>query len=286
MPADEKTRHEVVPLVRHDFISRSGIRFTSACFQGADWSLGPLQRPEDVTANRPLAHKLSGALKHLGADRAFAPSPVKFNGRVILPEQLLLALNLGGGIFLMRNQNAPADGTLLRSPRDAGIFSAGGCGLVVAALGEHMVFAHAGRDCVIDRRRVLSGTPSRELESVVDYVVNALLLAAAPCKAEDIQVWVLYSIRADDFLHRYDHEEHGEYNRLIGPDLESRGLGVGYHRSSEGVSLDMPVVIREQFLRRGVPSESVSLEHGYLADELPTTRNGGGRYLAAVVRHS
>lgn len=277
---------DIAPLVRHDFTSRSGIRFTSACFPGADWSLGPLQKPEDAASQETLVRKLRGALRHLGASRAFAPSPVQFNGRIIMPDCLTVGIPLGDGLLLQRNRAAPADGTLLHSAGDAGLYSAGGCGFIAAALDGHLVFAHAGRDCIIDRKRVLTGAPSRQMESVVDYILNALTLAVGPGRSAEIEVWVLYSISAEDFFHSYRHEEYGEYNRLVGPDLHDRGLGAGALKKQGGICIDIPEVIRAQFIQRGVRPEQISLEHAPLPRELPTTRNGGGRYLVALARHS
>ncbi len=279
-------RTYITTLVRNDFtVLGNGVRFTTVCFEGKDWSLAPLQRSEDVEVNQVLAHKIRSAMRHLGADRIYAPSPVKFNGQIILPEKLDRVLNLGHKVLLFRNRDVPADGTFLRASRDAGTFSAGGCGVVVAILGEYMIFAHAGRECVIDRGRVLTGTMSRQMESVVGYVVRALLdVGGGLKKIRHLHAWMFYSIRPEEFLHRYDDEKHGEYNRLIGAYIE-KNFGAGGRFTSEGIEIDLPAIVKAQFERHGVPKENISLEHAYLATELPTTRNGGGRYLVAIVRH-
>jgi hypothetical protein len=280
-------RAELTPLVRHDFKSPDGISFSAACFQGPgnEWSLAPLQQPQDVEANPVLSHKIRSAMRNLGADRIYAPSPVKFNGEIVLNEHLNKILDLGHKVLLFRNKDVPADGTFLRSSRDAGIFSAGGCGVIVATLGEHMIFAHAGRECVIDRGRVITGTASRYMESVTDYVVRALLEVAGDfVEIRNLYAWMLYSIRPEDFLHPYDDEKHGEYNLRVGQYIV-KNFGAGVRFTDKGAELDIPAIVKSQFQQHGVPEENISLKHAYISDELPTTRSGGGRYLVSVVRH-
>lgn len=288
MLSHEKALTETIPLVRNSFTSLEGIRFTTACFQGPgnEWSLGSLQEPEDVTKQPGLTKRLRDAMRHLGADRVYAPSPVKFNGKIIRPTELSRVFNLKGGVLLFRNASMPADGTFLRADGHAGVFSAGGCGLTVAILRDHLIFAHTGRDCVIDRERVLTGVPSRAKESVVDSIIDAFCeLGYTEKHFCDLSVWVLYSIKPQDFLHRFDDQRHGEYNRRVGSDV-ARWTPVGVHTTAAGFQIDVPAIARAQFIAHGVPSENIRLDHAYLNDELPTTRNGGGRYLVAVVRDS
>lgn len=288
MDAATKERLSVVPIICNEFVTPAGIRFSSACFQGPgnEWSLSPFQEPQDVSRNSLLARSLSGAMRHLEGDRAYAPSPAQFNGCIIQPSELSKVFVLEPGILMLRNSTVPADGTLLRRSGDVGIFSASGCGVIVAALGTHLLFAHAGRDCVINRKRVLGEPGARQFESVVDSIVDTLIeLRGHKSAINDIHAWMFYSIKPEDFVHRYDNTTHGVYNRLVGTDLIRRGLG-GVRRTEVGVEIDVPVVVKEQFIQRGVPAGNISLTHGYLADELPHTRKeGGGRYLVAVARH-
>lgn len=288
MLSQEVTEMASAPLVRNGFTSLEGIRFTAACFQGPgnEWSLGPLQAPEDVVRHPILTERLRDAMRHLGAERVYAPSPVEFNGKIIQPAELSRVFNLKGGVLLFRNAGMPADGTFLRADGHAGVFSAGGCGLTVVTLRDHLIFAHTGRDCVIDRTRILTGAPSRSKESVIDSIMDAFhQLGYNEKHFCDLSAWVLYSIKPRDFLHRFDDPQHGEYNRRVGPDL-ARRTSAGIRTTPAGFQIDVPAIARSQFLAYGVPSENIHLDHAYLNDELPTTRRGGGRYLVAVVRHS
>jgi len=287
MDAKINTQKPVAATVRNELEAPHGtIRFTAACFAGPgkDWSLAPLQEPGDVRKNPVLAGKLREALISLVADHLYAPSPVKSNGEIIEPTMLNRPFVLGNGILLFRNPKMPADGTFLRGAGDAGIFSAGGCGVVVATLGDRLIFAHAGRESLIDRERVIGGQGRRH-ESVVDSIVEAFRDTDSRVDLRKLHVWMLYSIRPEDFLHRFDDSSHRKYNRLVGSDLEDRRLGAGVRQKIEGVEIDLPLVAKAQFVAHGTPERNIHLEHAYLADELPTTRRGGGRYLVAIVRH-
>ena len=210
-------------------------------------------------------------------------NPTEFNARIIGRAILSRKLILPYGVTLFRNQSVPADGTSLRKPGDAGILSAGGCSIIVATLGDEVVFAHAGRECVLDRTRVLTNgaQTSRWAPSVVDNIVCAL--TPHPELRRYLRAWVFYSIKAQDFDHRFDDAKHASYNKAAAHYLPQE-YGREFGRiDDEAVYIDIPKIVRRQFHQLGV--ENVSLEHAYLADELPTTRNGGGRYLAAIVRN-
>jgi hypothetical protein len=91
-----------------------------------------------------LVNDLNAAFRALGVTRALAPNPVEFNATIIHPIHLVRQLSVGA-TTMHRNQGVPADGTFLAKPHDAGIFSAGGCGVIVAAYRGDLIFAHAGR---------------------------------------------------------------------------------------------------------------------------------------------
>ena len=287
MDANTDTQEPVVAAVRNELtVPRGALYFTTACFAGPgkEWSLAPLQEPGDVKKNPVLVGKLRKAVTSLGADRLYAPSPVKSNGEIIEPTMLNRPFVLGKGVRLFRNPKVPADGTFLRGAGDAGIFSAGGCGVIVATLGNRLIFAHAGRESLIDRDRVLGGQGRRN-ESVVDSIVEAFREINSHADLRKLHAWVLYSIKPDDFLHEFDDPKHGEYNCHVGIYLEKLGLGAGVRRVATGLKLNLPGVAKAQFVQLGVPERNIHLEHAYLADELPHTRRGGGRYLVAIVRH-
>jgi hypothetical protein len=263
-------------------------RYTVACFEGNSWSLARLQKAGDEKKAPELASMVNRALLGLGAHLAYAPTPVKFNGKLVRPDALMHERIPLGDIMLYRNPANPADGTWLPSRGCAGIFSAGGCSLIVATLGKEMVFAHAGRDCVIDRKRIVTrnNKEGRHYESVVNSIIASLAPSRFLCA--QMHVAVYYSIRPEDFRHDFDdaNSDHVAYNTAAAHILRREyGEECGIV-DSRGIGIDVPRIIRAQFYAQGVPRENISLELAYLSDELPTTRRGGGRYLAAVVRNS
>jgi len=298
MLASHDARAELTPLVRHDHLNPlSSVGFSTACFEGSDWSLAPLQTPEDPMRHPHLTSKLRNAMKHLGAENIFAPSPVQFNAQIVHPAELSRVLLLGNGVRMFRNPLRPADGTFLRHPGDAGIFSAGGCSKVVVSIDDQLLFAHAGRECVINRKAVLMESDARPFESVVDTITEEVRrLGYEERDLRSLHVWPLYSIRPEHFLHKFylskddvpDEKkrlEHEQYNNRVAVYLAERDLGDAVRITSEGVEIDVTEVVRLQFLMYGVPEENIHLENRYLPEGLPTTRNGGGRYLVATVRH-
>lgn len=277
----------IKPLVCNPVVVPGGPTYSAACFGGDDWSLAPLQQAGDQHKAPNLARRVGQALHGLGARYAYAPSPVKFNGKIIPPDVLTEEIPLWQ-MMMYRNKEAPADGTWLSSPSSAGIFSAGGCSMVVATLGEELIFAHAGRDCIIDRKRILTQgrEQGRHRESLVDNIVAAL--APSRFLRAHVRAWVFYSIKPEEFLHRFFDEdpEHLKYNVPAAKMLLEKYEDACGWVDEKGIYINIPTIIKAQFIALGVPEENINLEHAYLADELPTTRNGGGRYLAAIVRHT
>ncbi len=283
---------KVKPLITNHFETPDGkVRFSASCFSGINWSMKDLYTPEQAFGNA-FANLVRDALLSIWAQRTFAPTPTKFNGRIGSPKELSTTISLGYGVYLKRNAKAYMDGTFLDGKHDAGIFSAGGCGVIVATYRHLMVFAHAGRDCLLDRLWVKTEgkerTPGREYLSVVDSIIEALSVPTD--KMHEVHVWPLYFIKPEDFAHRANDKEkdHGEYNQGAIRFLPTQyGKECG-DTTSERILMDLPRIARKQCMAHGVPSANIHMDHCYLADELPHTRKGEGttRYLVAIVRNS
>lgn len=279
------TLETIKPLVHNVFEAPNGIRFSSSCFEGKDWSLAPMQEPDDPAKHPEFAHKLARALGPLGVKRAYAPNPVPSNGEVISSGNLNKILGLPGSVFLLRNKERPADSTSLNTKGDAGIFSAGGCGKVVlisTALRSSMLFGHASRESLLDRLWVRTrGKEASRGGNVIDNMIAAL-----DTPPEEVHAWVLYFIKPQDFIHRFDDPDpnHAEYNTAAAAHLPKFYGDACGTVTGEGIAINLPGIAKANLMAWGVPEEQIHMEHCYLSDELPTTRRGGGRYLAATVR--
>lgn len=275
----------IAPLVCNHFaVPGSTTRFLVSCFRGSDWSLKDMYEPQDVYRHPELAARLGAALSGLGAWDVYAPTPVKFNGEIMLPAILSDTLHLPHNVYLHRNGSVYADGTFLSHRGEGGVFSAGGCGMVLAAYGDDLIFAHAGRESIIDRRRVR--TRGAEEDRKRDLVDN-ILVALGVSDHKKVHLWPLYFIGPEHFVHHKDdpNPKHAEYNRGAMEYLPQQFPGEFGEVDGDSIKIDLPRIFRAQCVKRGVPAGNVHLEHSYLAKELPTTRtNGGGRYLVAAVR--
>lgn len=270
--------------------AESDVPFTAMCIPGpgSTLSLAPLQEPKDVEKNPELVTTLRDISRSMEADKIYAPTPTKANAEIIEPTALKLSFVLGNGVVMFRNPAKPADGTLLRQPGDACIYSAGGCGFIAATMDDYLVVAHAARESLMDKQRVLTGQSSRHHESVVDAIVDTFRdLGYEQFEiAARLRVWLLYFIKPMEFFHPKadpEHPEHKDYNNKVAPYLAEH-LGTGFTEWADGVRLDLPLIAAAQFKKHGVPAKHINLGHSYLADDLPTTRNGGGRYIVAIVR--
>jgi hypothetical protein len=270
------------PLVSNMFRVPGHPSFTAACFAGDHWSLGPLQKPEDVALYRAFADQVEQALSCIGAIRAFCPNPVPSNGEIVPCERLDRMLRLGR-VTMYRSQPNPADGTFLSVPGDAGVFSAGGCGILVLVHGLTMIFAHASRESLIDRTWVETrGAEQARQKDMVDNALDALNIRRH--QMSEVHAFLLYFIHPDEFVHRFDDKVHGEYNRAAAEILPQEFPGAAW-KTDDGVHIDLPAVATLQLMRRGVLLQNINRDHQYLSNELPTTRKQGGRYLAAIVRN-
>ncbi len=265
----------------------SGVAFSAHCFGGPfNWTLRHLQSQSDVAGNQVLVERLWEIMLELGARKVFAPSPVTFNARVVSPKLLTSEIVLGAGFTLYRNALCPADGTWL-SPGQAGIISAAGCPVIVACYENRCVFAHAGRDSLLDRGRI-SGTNTREVESVCESMLEAL--AAPKALRGRAYFYAFFSIGPSVLTHELAHPAYGEFNRAMHFHLRRLwGEGCSYER--EGIiHLNLMNLIRNQLMRFGVPKRNITL-HAKKIEKRPElfhTRDGGGqnRNLIVIARHA
>lgn len=262
--------------------------FSAECYGGDfDWTLRRLQTNEDGTLNQSLLQRLWYIMCKKRTYRAYAPSPVHFNAEIIDKEHLTKRITVASGFDLYRNQNTPADGTFLERG-EMGIISGAGCPVIVAWYREKFIFAHAGRDSLFDRKRILSGTPSRINESVVDGILKAFGYPEIDC--EEIGVSVHFSISPQALIHERNHPTYGAFNEKMFLDLREWGAECAYHNDdSTLIHLNLPELIRRQFIKYGVPSKRIHLHETYV-DEHPDLVHTRGpdrerRNLIIIVRH-
>jgi hypothetical protein len=211
-----------------------------------NWSLRPLQAPEDVRKHPVLSGALYSALRELEVKRAYAPNVAAMSGLVVAKELLEIRINLGDCTYLYRNCEIPADGIFLNHTDEAFVMSAAGCPVIIATAGSDMIVAHAGRDSLIDRGAVI-GNPSRAHVSVVGFVLDAFRRRGHP--ASHVSMCLQFAIPADLFEHRFDHPKHWQYNQDLVFFVNRNWPGCTIE-TGNGVCLDLEAVFTDQ--ARGV----------------------------------
>ncbi len=211
--------------------------------RGEDLSLRKLYCQEDVTKHPDLAERLSQMALRCDVRTLYAPSVASMNARIVKYTDLTTAISLPKGVVLYRNKGLPADGTSL-PPRAAFVMSNAGCPAIAVTAQGCAIVAHAGRDSLIDRGR-LRGESPREFEGVLHAIAYRFteILGISP---GNLRVITLFSIRAADFTHPFDHPEWGDQNRLMFEDIRAR-WGEGIMTEGDG-KLSIPALIRAQAL--------------------------------------
>lgn len=277
------------PLVRNEITTPDGIKFSVSCFAGEGWSLRNMYEPQDAYKHADFALQLANAFMSVGAEDVYAPTP-GFNGEVVLRSDLSTMIRLPHERYLYRNPAVPADACHLSKRGDAGVFSAGGCGIVLAAYGQDLIFAHAGRETILDRLEILThGKEKNRQRTFVDNLLSGL--GGENADPKKLHVWPMYFMGPDEFVHHLvtNNPDHSLYSRSAREYLPQRYPGKYGWKEQESIGIDLARILQTQLLERGVPSKNVHMEHYRLHRALPTTRNGGGahgRYLVVAVRHN
>lgn len=277
------TKTSLVDAFYHQRFELGGTMFTATMFsKPRNWSLSQLAHPDEQVRTE-FGQKVGKILHDLRVGKAFAPSPVKFTDRIIDPAELTAQVPVGQ-YLLYRNSEQPADGVSIQGG-EAFVVSPSSCPttVMIGSDGKAVVL-HTGRDCLIDRHGLKHSmpTPGRKHPSII---YSALYHLGNP---QEVQVKVLWSIPPHLFVHDMEHPEHGATNERMhyvvstiwGPDsVPLRG---------KKFWLDLPKLIRDQCMSRGVPEDNIDLKHAYQSPS-GTWLNGApgtGRNLVIVARHS
>ncbi|HET8581159.1 MAG TPA: hypothetical protein VFL98_01670 [Candidatus Paceibacterota bacterium] len=279
----------VLPLVDQMIGTRSlPVRIAIFGSRHDNWSLKNLQRPEDAETYPEFVARIRAAISGIGGGRIFAPNPVApSTGAICQQEDLIRHIDLGGRMEMHRNQDLHADGSFLRQMGDTGIFSAGGCGMLIAIRGTSVVFAHVSRESVFDRIAVMS-RGERQDESRPYFGVAEAAIAALDAKEhpDEVFAWPLFGLPPDSFEHSFEHSQYGAFNIALGEYLEAHHSRTAAPITDDAVYPDLSQLVRERLELAGVPHGQICMDHAYVPETVPTTRNGGGsaRYLVAAVR--
>ena len=233
-----------------------------------NWSLRSIQKQQDANRDFRFEDALYRAFRKIGARDVFAPNVVLSSAQITESAQLERRIKLGRGIVLFRNQKIPADGVFLR-PGESFAMSGAGCPLIIAAAGEFMIVAHAGRDSLVDRGTV-AGMPTRQNVSVVHSIVEEF--GKKRISPDEISMRMQFAIPGAVFEHRFDHPSYGDYNRALWKFIISEWPS-SLERRNGSMFLDLEGLFENQARQLGV--RDVQAENSLA--ELPSlahTRDG------------
>lgn len=213
--------------------------------------------------------------QEIGLKNIYAPRPSDFNGLVCTPDELGTPIQLGEGEdtpILWRG--CDADGVVI--PAGAAFWlSSADCFTIIAHDPETgtTAAAHAGRDSVINRRRISDSSErqNRSFESVVDAIVARFSKEAVP----RLKVFMTCGVGPESFGHPLAHPQAGEENRRLVEDiLANWGPTCLSGNPSEG-KICLSELIRLQFLALGTPAHHI----GYDAADTCTDTDEYGEHL-------
>ena len=248
-----------------------------------DWRLQG-GSPDEVEKNNPgILSRLKDIFDEFPRVQFYAPRPLEFNAEIVHPHDL----NEPWGDRFWRGKEA--DGVILQRPRQAFLIASADCPTLIFRnyFTGMIITSHAGRDCLFDRQKLFTGTPSRKKESVIQNLPNNLV-------PREMAAWIFCGIVGKYFSHPWDHLVNGEDNKkislhfgedcLVGDPWEGR--------------LELREVIKKQLIALGVPSWAINGDHvDTYSDREPNDRQqyrwhsarrdgpGGGRNLVVVLRH-
>ncbi|MHB0865518.1 MAG: hypothetical protein ACYC1Y_01255 [Minisyncoccota bacterium] len=234
-----------------------------------NWSLQQMQNQEDVYRHYGLATGLYMALRTLNVRRAYAPQVAPASAAIVDASVLRDRIRLTGNVSLYRGKDVPADGVFLK-PNEAFVMSSAGCPVIIAHADEHMIVAHAGRDSLIDRGAVI-GTPTRKHVSIVDAIIDAFKQKSVAIHR--MTMCMQFSISAEAFEHRFDHPQHGAYNRALASFIDEKWPASAMRKTADSLLLNLESVFIEQARQAGIRNVWTFLSLSECPD-LAHTRDG------------
>ncbi len=226
----------------------------------------------------PIARRLPDFAKQLGVDTILAPSPVAFNGKIMLSSDALTTqYDLAQGVRVLRNADLPADGILIR-PGEIVARSTAGCADLIGWTEDPQT-----------RAIVSTGSAHMGLKSAQNHVCRNLLEALGG-PPEHAYFRIEFAIDPSTFIHEWDRPEDGAQNRLLcesvrdefGPEA-TPGWGTPEQKLGK---ISLPAIARSELGRSGVPAFHVQVGRLISTGEIfyNTRDKSGKRNLTLVAR--
>lgn len=212
-------------------------------------------KPYDWSLANPISlQELGWQARAFGLCELLAPSPRTCNAKIADPFYLQDAVHAGEHVKLFRG--VEADGVPLQEEQ-AAYFASADCLTIVAhdPCSGRTIAAHAGRDSLMDRRRISGKSPAREHESVVYAIADKF--REYKCDLSDLKVFMTCGIGPHDFEHPHDHPEYGDRNMdMVFDVIHKYGIHCLQGDAKRG-KLILKEIVRAQFVKRGVCASNI-----------------------------
>jgi hypothetical protein len=206
-------------------------------------------------------------LRYYGIQRAFVPD-TDFSGLIARGNEEPIILYQEGGVTLETAKSR--EGTFI-DRGEAVVVCTGGCPVVIATDKRRILcVAHAGRDSLVDREKILSKQASREDEGVIDQMARSLREIGVDPGMMELHGY--FGIHREIFAHDLSDER----NQMMHEYINER-----WPRSSitkPGFAcIDLGALIFQQGIKAGFGSVKYGSVIPVDETEFPTTRSPGGR---------
>lgn len=261
-----------------------GVSFTATMIsQPRNGSLLQLT-DKDEGVRTEFRNFVGSTLCDLDVSEAYAPKP-KFTDYISKPSELVMGVPVGPHVLHRNRDGEFGDGVLLRRRGEAYVVSPSSCPTTVMVGDDGTSVAlHTGRFCLIDQHGLEKDVPmpGRKYTSIV---FSALELLGDP---KQVHVKPLWSIPPHLFVHDKNHPTFGKTNEKMRHVIAKLWGSDSVPLRGDKFWLDLPKLVRDQCISRGVPEDNIDLTHAY---QPPTGTwidgaKGTPRNLVVVSRHS
>lgn len=207
-------------------------------------------KPTDWREGSNLS-KLVPLLVSEGIKKVFVPDCSKFTAELCSPSDFQKELDVGGIKFF---HGVETEGLMIPQ-KSAVIFRTADCPTVVLHDIENdlLIGTHSGFESLIDKKRLTTGIPFRDHESVIDEIVKFI----PPSSTNHYEIFIFAGISSRYFIYDIKDPVYKETNRKIFSHLiQKYGLDAVPRSTAKG-NISLLGIIRCQFERYGFDPQKI-----------------------------
>lgn len=207
-------------------------------------------KPLDWKDNANLYY-LIPILKENGINNVFLQDTSDFNATIVQSSDFVSHFEVEGINFF---RGVKADGMIIPS-QSAAIFRSADCPTIIFHDIENdlLIGAHAGLESLIDKKKLATGAPFRDHESVVDEIVRFIPLSTT----NHYEIFILAGISSRNFIYDISNPIYKDINlKIFSYLLKKYGLDAVPRSTAKG-NISLLGITKCQFGRYGFDSDKV-----------------------------